>query len=271
MPTKSQAAPRTPNKTAAVAPYRWLAEYYDTVFAGMRAPMEAARAAILEPRILPEARRVCDLACGTGDTALGFARRGLEVYAVDLSPGMCRRTRAKAKSAGLKVRVIHADMRDFRLPQPADLITCEFDAVNHIPKKSDLLRVAKCAVRALRRGGSFYFDVNNRRGFERYWGLTQWIEKPGVVVVMQCGQDAANDRAWTDVHWFVREKDSVLWQRHDERVEQVCWSEAEVWDTLRKAGFAEVQAWDAAPFFGGGSGSGLIDAGCRTVYLATRN
>lgn len=268
MPTKSQAVRRTPSKPS-VAPYRWLAEYYDTVFAGMRAPMDAARAAILEPRILQEAQTVCDLACGTGDTALEFARRGLEVHAVDLSPGMCRRTREKAKTALLKVRVIHADMRDFRLPHPVDLITCEFDAVNHVPKKSDLLLVAKCAARALQPGGSFYFDVNNRRGFERYWGLTQWIEKPGVVVVMRGGQDAANDRAWTDVHWFVREQDSVSWRRHDERVEQVCWSEAEVWDTLRKAGFAEVQAWDAAPFFN--PGSGLIDAGCRTVYLATRS
>jgi ubiquinone/menaquinone biosynthesis C-methylase UbiE len=106
MPTKSQAALRTPNKTAAVAPYRWLAEYYDTVFAGMRSPMEPAQAAILDPKILPEARTVCDLACGTGDTAIEFARRGLDVYAVDLSPGMCRRTREKAKTAGCKVRVI---------------------------------------------------------------------------------------------------------------------------------------------------------------------
>jgi cyclopropane fatty-acyl-phospholipid synthase-like methyltransferase len=47
------------------------------------------------------------------------------MFGVDLSPVMCRRAREKAREAGLPLRVIHADMREFRLPELVDLVTCE--------------------------------------------------------------------------------------------------------------------------------------------------
>ncbi|MGH7867991.1 MAG: class I SAM-dependent methyltransferase, partial [Candidatus Dormibacteraceae bacterium] len=66
----------------------------------------------------------CDLACGTGTTALELASRGIKVFAVDLSPIMCRITRQKAICARAKINVLLGDMRTFRLPEPVDLITC---------------------------------------------------------------------------------------------------------------------------------------------------
>jgi hypothetical protein len=118
---------------------------------------------------------------------------------------------------------------------------------------------------ALRPGGYSFFDVNNRLGFERYWGATLWGEKPGVVVVMHGGHDSPRDRAWTDVEWFVR--DGSIWRRHRERVEEVCWSSTEIRRTLREAGFNRVRLWDATPFF---KNNPMIRPGCRTVYLARR-
>jgi SAM-dependent methyltransferase len=118
----------------------------------------------------------CDLACGTGTTALELAKRGIEVFAVDVSPIMCRVTREKAGRARIPLHLVQADMRFFRLPHPVDLITCEFDAINHIPQKADLGRVARAASRALSPGGYFFFDVNNRLAFEKIWPGTWWIE-----------------------------------------------------------------------------------------------
>ncbi len=73
-------------RSSGVPPYRWLAQYYDEVFAGFRDPIDAARDRVLGP-ILPRVATACDLACGTGATALDLARRGIRTYAVDLSPG----------------------------------------------------------------------------------------------------------------------------------------------------------------------------------------
>ena len=239
-------------------PYRWLAEHYDTLFGPYRFGLDAAREHVLEP-ILPRVESACDLACGTGTTAVSMAGRGIKMFAVDGSPVMCRLARRKARTAGARIRVIHADMREFRLPESVDLITCEFDALNHVPQKADLALVAQAVARALKPGGYFFFDVNNRAGFKRYWQGSFWSEAPGVVAVMRNGNDAKNDKAWSDVEWFIRE--GTLWRRQQERVEEVCWSPAE----MRGAGFDEIRAWDATPFF---RNDPMIRPGFRTFYLA---
>ena len=257
-------AARNVHQTAIVKPYRWLAQYYDEFFSSFRFPIDAARERLLS-RIMPSVGTACDLACGTGTTALILARKGITMYAVDLSPLMCRLTREKAERAGLPIRVLHADMRSFRLPKAVDLITCEYDALNHVPRKADLRKVARAVARALRVGGHFLFDVNNSLGFERYWTGAVWFEKPGVAVVMCNGHSREADRAWSDVEWFVRH--GKLWRRYHERVEEVCWDADEIRLTLQETGFDQVRAWDAAPFF---KGSPLIRPDCRTVYLARK-
>ena len=251
-------------RTSINRPYRWLAQYYDQLFSSFRSPMDVARQRLLG-RILPRVASACDLACGTGTTALALARRGIKMFAVDLSPVMCRLAREKARRARLPLRVLCADMRKFRLPETVDLITCEYDALNHVPRKADLRSVAKAVARALRPGGYFFFDVNNRLGFERYWSGALWLDKPGVVLVMRNGQDCRHDRAWCDIEWFIREGN--LWRRRHERVDEVCWSYDEIRRTLHEAGFDRLRAWDAAPFF---KDVPLIRPGCRTVYLARK-
>jgi len=194
-----------------------------------------------------------------------FARRGIKVFAVDLSPTMCRLARAKARRAGVSVTVIRGDMRTFRLPQPVDLITCEFDALNHVPLKADLAKVAKAAGRALRPGGYFYFDVNNRLHLEKNWPSNWWIEKPGVVMVMRGSYDRRRAKGCENVEWFIRE--AGCWRRFREHVEEVWWTGSEVRQALREAGFRRIRTWDASLF---ARGNPYLRAGCRTFFLAQK-
>jgi hypothetical protein len=91
------------------------------------------------------------------------------------------------------------------------------------------------------------------------------MEKPGLVLVMRNGNDCLKDRAWSHLEGFMRER--KCWKRQRERVEEVCWSDAEIRTALRDAGFGRVQAWDAAPFF---RNEGAVARGCRTIYLANK-
>lgn len=252
-------------RISTVTPYRWLARYYDEFFSSFRFPIDAAREHALG-RILPQVEAACDLGCGTGTTALILARKGITVYAVDLSPLMCELARAKARRARLPIFVLQADMRSFRLPQTVDLITCESDALNHVPRRTDLQKVARAVARALRPGGYFFFDVNNSLGFQRYWTGTAWIEKPRVVVVMRNRHNLQANVAWSDLEWFIR--DGSCWRRSQERIKEVCWSSHEVRRIFRNANFDQMRVWDAAPFF---KNNQLIRPGCRTFYLARKS
>jgi len=245
-------------------PYRLLAQYYDQLFTFHLPWFEAARRRVLG-HILPHVECACDLACGTGTTALLLARKGITMYGVDISPVMCNLASEKARRLRLPLRVVRGDMRDFRLPEPVDLILCEFDALNHVPRKEDLTRVGLAVARGLRPGGYFYFDVNNRLAFERIWPGTWWIEKPGVALVLHGGYDSKRDKGWTNAEWFIR--DRGCWRRYHERIEQVAWTSAEMRRSLCEAGFDRVRAFDATPFF---TGDPKIRPGCRTFYLARK-
>jgi SAM-dependent methyltransferase len=246
-------------------PYKLLAEYYDRFFTFHLPWFEAARERVLGS-FLPRVESACDLACGTGTTALLLAGRGIKMFAVDLSPVMCRLAWQKARRIGLPLRVLRADMRAFRLPEPVDLVLCEFDALNHVPSKADLALVASAVAEALRPGGHFYFDVNNRLALETIWPGAWWIEEPDVAMVMHGGYDHRQDRGWTNIEWFLRE--GRCWRRCHERVEQVCWTSTEIRGALRRAGFDQIRAWDATPFF---EDDPKIRPGCRTFYLARKS
>lgn len=246
-----------------VRPYRWLADYYDLIFQ-VPAGFTTARKKILRP-LWPQIQIACDLACGTGRTLVELAGRGVKVYGVDLSAGMCRAARTKLRKHGLQGRVFQADMRDFLLPEPVDLVTCEFDALNHIPEREDLAKVADAVSAALRPGGHFFFDVNNRGAFLNTWDEVWWNDLPGVAMVMHGGHEDSGLRAWCDVEWFVEEKNG-LWRRHREHVEEVCWSEAEMRRALKSAGFDRVDVWDGYPFFR----TRFYAPGYRSFYLARK-
>lgn len=247
-----------------VTPYDRLAKYYDELFAPYARLAAAARRRILQP-VMPGVRTACDLACGTGATALALARQGIPVFGVDLCGPMCRVTREKARREALPVRVLRADMRRFRLPEPVDLVLCEFDAINHVPRKPDLALVARAVARALRPGGHFYFDVNNRLSFRKLWPLAWFHDRPDVALVMHGGYDRRRDKGWSDLDWFLR--DGRRWRRVRDRVEEVCWEPAEIRGALHAAGFDRVSASDAQPFFPRDS---MIGRGCRTFYLARK-
>lgn len=240
--------------------YKWLAEHYDEVFQAHLPAIDAARREMLGAR-LEKAGSACDLCCGTGTTAVHFAQRGMRVYGVDLSPGMCRAAREKVRRARVDVKILRADMRDFLLPEPVDLVTCECDALNHVPEKADLERVLECVGRALKPGGHFFFDVNNGAAFKEAWPRSMFIETPGKVMVTHGGCEGGAERAWVNVEWFIRE--GRLWRRRREHVEEVCWSAAEMRQALQQAGFGGIRSWDAAPYFGA---SMLVLPGHRTFW-----
>ena len=223
------------------APYALLAHYYD-VLCRYAAPMNRhARRQILRT-ILPRVESVCDVGCGSGETALELARRGLEVHAVDSSPVFCGVVRASARRAKLGVAVHCDDMRDFTLPQPVDLVLAEFASLNNLADRRDLSRVFNAVARALRDGGWFCFDVNTPLSLRTQYPQTFWLEDKRFKLVQHGSLEADGQRARLDFEWLI--PSGRMWRHVKETLWHVCWTDAEIRRALRRAGFELLRRFD---------------------------
>ena len=223
------------------APYALLARHYD-VLCGYAARLNRhARGHILRT-VLPRVQSVCDLGCGSGETALELARRGLEVHAVDSSPVFCEAVRASAGRAKLAVAVHRDDMRDFTLPRPVDLVLAEFASLNNLADRRDLPRVFSAVARALSDRGWFCFDVNTPVSLRTQYSETFWMEDKRFKLVQRGSVEADGRRARLDFEWLV--PSGRLWRHVRETLWHVCWTDAEIRRALHVAGFDLLRCFD---------------------------
>lgn len=101
----------TPPEPEAHAIYRAYAPVYDAIGqARFGARLASWTLEWLEARAFRPAR-VLDLACGSGAAALVFAAAGCRVVGLDRSAAMLSIARARARDAGLRVALVHGDLR----------------------------------------------------------------------------------------------------------------------------------------------------------------
>lgn len=247
-------------------PYWLVSRFYDELWPNRSKAWREARRRLLDP-VLKQSQTICELGCGTGTNSIEFARRGLKVYAVDLSEGMCRVAREKAKRKRVRLNVIQADMRSFRLPEPVDCVASEWGPINHLRRKADLLKVTRSVARALRPGGYFYFDLHQRRFFEG-WAESVVFESKRFLLAKQGGYLPGLGQGWAEFTFFIPST-RQNWTRHTDLFLQVHWSHREVVKALRQAGFNSIRLFDfqdldAVPCARPGKRS------LRTMYLARK-
>jgi SAM-dependent methyltransferase len=139
-------------------PYSRLAATYDTAlgisnFIGTRAVFE-----VLVRRNGIQFRSAADVGCGTGLFACYLSQCwGVPVFGVDRSPEMLAVATRNCSSAN--VCLLQQDIRCLRLPYPVDLITANFDTMNHLLTEFDLRLAFRRIWENLRPGGHFIFDL----------------------------------------------------------------------------------------------------------------
>ncbi len=74
--------------------------------------------------------KALDLACGTGRNALLLAEKGYDVDALDISPRAIKIAAAAARERGLRINWIIADLDNYRIDGPYDVIVISFFLVN---------------------------------------------------------------------------------------------------------------------------------------------
>jgi SAM-dependent methyltransferase len=188
--------------------------------------LEAARARGLDIRVL------VDLACGTGNSTIPWARRrNWTVVGVDRSAAMLAVARRKSS----RVRWYRQDLIRLRLRERADAATCQFDALNHILDARDLERVFHNTAAILRPGGLFQFDLNTVEWLKWLSGRDKFFPVGRHAFTAVNSFDARSGIAMFRQVWFVRT--GQRYERRDVAVRERAYTDSFLRAALRRAGF----------------------------------
>ncbi len=141
-----------------LAPYSQLATSYDGAL-GIPSFVRTKRAfELVVKRYGLRFGTAADVGCGTGLFAC-YLRRcwGVPVFGVDRSTAMLRVASCRCRDTD--VQFLEQDIRCLSLPCPVDLITANFDTVNHLMTTADLGLAFRRISENLTPGGHFMFDV----------------------------------------------------------------------------------------------------------------
>ncbi len=189
-------------------------------------------------RDLPAAAHILDLCCGTGHLTQALARRGYRVTGVDASQEMLRYARENVPAA----EFIAADARDFsfRLEFDAVISTCE--SLIHILNLEELVVVFRNIYAALRKGGTFVFDLNMEEAYQSQWQKSSAVVEEDNACIVRGGYSPAERTGRTDITLFRLEE---KWHRVDLTLFQKCYTLEEIRSALENVAFCNIAAYDA--------------------------
>jgi len=133
--------------------YHQAARWYDTIYGFKDYPAEVVSLRALLNEVRPGARRLLDVACGTGEH-LRYLQAYFEVEGVDVSPDMLAVAREKLPGVPLH----QADMRSFDLGRTFDVVLSLFSAVGHLADEIELEQAMRHVARHLEPGGVFLLE-----------------------------------------------------------------------------------------------------------------
>ncbi len=104
---------------------------------------------------------ILDLACGTGRITIPLAKKGFEIFALDLSSKMLTRAKEKASVLGLSIHWIEEDCRHFYLPKKFGCIFMAGNAFQAMLTNEDQNKLLSSVREHLLSDGLFVFDTRN--------------------------------------------------------------------------------------------------------------
>jgi 2-polyprenyl-3-methyl-5-hydroxy-6-metoxy-1,4-benzoquinol methylase len=102
---------------------------------------------------------ILEIMCGTGLLSIPLAQQGYQVTGLDLAEGMLDEARRKSTQAGVAVKWVTGDCRDFALGERYKLIFLPSNSICHLLTRVDLEACLACVKRHLHPQGRFAVTV----------------------------------------------------------------------------------------------------------------
>jgi glycine/sarcosine N-methyltransferase len=118
------------------------------------------------------ARRVLDVACGTGWHTISLSQRGYEVVGADISTRMIEHARENAAREGAPVRFVQAGFGQLagQVDKGFDGLICMGNSLPHVPDAEALRETLVDFAAVLRAGGVL---ITQQRNFDQVWSEHQ--------------------------------------------------------------------------------------------------
>lgn len=140
------------------APYTGLASLYDALLGRLFFPKLRRTFTRLVRRYKIRFDSAADAACGTGSFLRFLRRRGVKrLYGADRSAAMLQVALSKSGNGG--IRYFLQDFAHMQLPEPVDLLTCNFDSLNYLLTTGELLKALHRFRACLKPEGYLVFDM----------------------------------------------------------------------------------------------------------------
>lgn len=187
-------------------------------------------------------RDVLDLACGTGELTWRLAEAGWNVTGVDLSDSMLFAARQKAEAKQLSIPLFQQDMRDLEGLGLFDAVTIFCDSLNYLTAEEDIKRTFRAVYSHLKPGGLLLFDVHSLYKMRYIFkdGTFTAVDET-VSYIWNCFDGEQPDSIEHELTFFVRSKETDLYERFDELHIQRTFSQEQYKTWLQEAGFSDIE------------------------------
>ena len=127
-------------------------------------------------------KKVIEIGCGPSPYMLDLSNRGYAYVGLDLSKAMLNYSLEKARKAGIQIRTVHADMRNFKMKEKVDFAFCMLGSIA-IESNRDLHSHLDSVSRCLRSGGLYLIDATIQFDWAKLTDQSNWtIMKNGLTV-----------------------------------------------------------------------------------------
>ena len=186
-------------------------------------------------------RTAVDLACGTGSVTKLLAQQGLTVTGVDMSEEMLTVAWEKCMELSNPPRFICQRLERLWLPRGVDMAVCALDSLDYITNAEDCKEAIRRAYKALNPGGIFIFDVNTPEKLKAMDGQVFLDEDDDVYCVWRGEFDEETNICSYGMDLFQRRGE--MWERSCEEHLEYAYSQEQLTDYLKAAGFTHIEVY----------------------------
>jgi SAM-dependent methyltransferase len=162
-------------------------------------------------------KKLLDIACGTGELSVRFAKAGFEVTGVDLSGDMLTVAQMKAEDNGLKLPFYQQNMVELDLYENFDVIGIFCDSLNYLQTEEEVIETFKNINGLLDKDGFFIFDVHSvHKIMNIFMNQTFTYDDEEICYIWNCFQGDYPLSIEHELTFFVQDDETGKYDRYDE-------------------------------------------------------